>query len=108
MKPLSTMQERVFKKLRDHQRRTGNLPDLSAFARELGMHYVSLKQHLEALSKKGYLNFESKGRGRSPHLSLAAELTGVPVFGSIPAGRIRFRSTRQNRSVSTAYSAGTF
>jgi len=86
MKPLSTMQERVFAKLRDHQRRTGTLPDLSAFARELGMHYVSLKQHLEALSKKGYLNFESKGRGRSPHLSLAAQLTGVPVYGSIPAG----------------------
>lgn len=86
MKPLSTMQDRVFSKLRDYQRRTGELPDLSAFARELGMHYVSLKQHLEALSKKGYLNFESKGRGRSPHLSLAAQLTGVPVYGSIPAG----------------------
>lgn len=86
MKPLSTMQERVFNKLRDHKRRTGSLPDLSAFARELGMHYVSLKQHLEALAKKGYLVFESKGRGRSPLLSLPAELTGVPVLGSIPAG----------------------
>ncbi len=86
MKPLSTMQERVFNKLRDHKRRTGILPDLSAFARDMGMHYVSLKQHLEALSKKGYVVFESKGRGRSPLLEFPAELTGIPVLGNIPAG----------------------
>ena len=86
MKPLSTAQQRIFSKLRDYKRRTGDLPDLSSFARDLGMHYVSLKQHLEALSKKGYLVFESRGRGRSPTLELPAELTGVPVMGSIPAG----------------------
>ena len=86
MKPLSTAQQRIFGKLRDYKRRTGATPDLSAFARELGMHYVSLKQHLEALAKKGYLTFESRGRGRSPLLELPAEATGVPVLGSIPAG----------------------
>ena len=86
MKPLSNAQKRIFTKLRDHKRRTGTMPDLSSFAREVGIHYVSLKQHLDALSKKGYLVFESKGRGRSPHLELPAELTGVPVMGSIPAG----------------------
>ncbi len=80
------MQQKVFSRLRDYKRRTGETPDLSAFARELGMHYVSLKQHLEALSKKGYLHFESRGRGRSPQLELPAEATGVPVLGSIPAG----------------------
>lgn len=86
MKPLSTVQLKVFSRLRDYKRRTGETPDLSAFARELGMHYVSLRQHLEALSKKGYLKFESRGRGRSPHLDLPAEATGIPVLGSIPAG----------------------
>ena len=86
MKPLSRAQERIFGKLRDHKRRTGQLPELSQFARELGVHYVSLKQHLEALASKGYLVFESRGRGRSPLLELPAELTGVPVLGSIPAG----------------------
>ena len=80
------MQQKVFSRLRDYKRRTGETPDLSAFARELGMHYVSLKQHLEALSKKGYVRFESRGRGRSPHLELPAEATGIPVLGSIPAG----------------------
>jgi repressor LexA len=86
MKPLSTVQQKVFSKLRDHKRRTGDLPDLSSFARELGIHYVSLKQHIEALAKKGYLTFEGRGRGRSPIVDLPAELTGVPVLGSIPAG----------------------
>ena len=88
MKPLSNVQQKVFSRLRDHKRRTGDTPNLSAFARELGMHYVSLKQHLEALSKKGYLSFESRGRGRSPHLELPAEATGIPVLGSIPAGSL--------------------
>jgi repressor LexA len=86
MKPLSAVQQKVFNKLRDYQRRNGQLPDLSAFARELGMHYVSLKQHLEALAKKGYLSFEGKGRGRSPHIALPAQVVGIPVMGHIPAG----------------------
>lgn len=86
MKPLSTVQQKVFNKLRDYKRRTGDLPDLSSFARELGIHYVSLKQHIEALAKKGYLTFEGRGRGRSPIVDLPAELTGIPVLGSIPAG----------------------
>ena len=93
MKSLSRAQERIFSKLRDHKRRTGHLPELSAFARDLGMHYVSLKQHLEALASKGYLVFESRGRGRSPLLELPAELTGVPVLGSIPAGPLSEAAT---------------
>jgi repressor LexA len=86
MKPLSTVQQKVFNKLREYKRKKGTMPDLSGLAREMGIHYVSLKQHLEALSKKGYLQFEGRGRGRSPIIDLPAELTGVPVLGSIPAG----------------------
>lgn len=88
MKQLSSMQRKVYDRLRDHHQRSGDLPDLATFARSLGMHYVSLKQHLEALSKKGYLVFESRGRGRSPHLALPADATGIPVLGSIPAGPV--------------------
>ena len=83
---LSVMQKKVYEHLRDHFRQTGVLPDLADLARTLGMHYVSLKQHLEALHRKGYVTFESRGRGRSPILALPANATGIPVLGSIPAG----------------------
>lgn len=86
MPQLSPMQRKVYERLRDHYGRSGELPELSEFARQLGVHYVSLKQHLEALDKKGFLVFESRGRGRSPRLELPAEATGIPVLGSIPAG----------------------
>lgn len=83
---LSPQQERVLDRLRAHVARTGDTPELSAFARSIGIHYVSLKQHLEALHRKGYLVFESRGRGRSPLLRLPPEATGVPLLGAIPAG----------------------
>lgn len=86
MKELSPQQEKVFGRLREHVRRTGRTPELSEFARGMGMHYVSLKQHLEALARKGYLTFESRGRGRSPRLALPDAATGVPLLGAIPAG----------------------
>lgn len=86
MQPLSPQQRRVFDRLLEHQRRTGETPELSAFARGLGIHYVSLKQHLLALDRKGYLRFESRGRGRSPRVSLRGVTTGVPLVGAIPAG----------------------
>ena len=86
MQPLSPQQRRVFERLLAHQRRTGETPELSDFARGLGIHYVSLKQHLLALDRKGYVRFESRGRGRSPRLTLAEVTTGVPLVGSIPAG----------------------
>jgi repressor LexA len=86
MRPLSPRQHKVYERLRDHHRRTGALPDLSELARSLGITYVTLKQHLEALAHKGYLTFEGRGRGRSPIVALPAAATGVPLLGSIPAG----------------------
>ena len=83
---LTPTQQKVYDRLTDHFRRRGEMPELSDFARALGMHYVSLKQHLEALDRKGFINFESRGRGRSPLLTLPAQATGVPVLGDIPAG----------------------
>jgi len=86
MEPLSPQQHKVFERLRDYQRRHGETPELSALARAIGIHYVSLKQHLLALDRKGYLRFESRGRGRSPRLTLSDAATGVPLVGAIPAG----------------------
>ncbi len=88
MESLSPQQRKVFERLRAYQQRTGETPELSAFARTLGIHYVSLKQHLLALDRKGYLRFESRGRGRSPRLTLPAAFTGVPLLGAIPAGSL--------------------
>ncbi len=86
MRPPSPQQQKVLERLREYLARTGETPELSAFARSLGIHYVSLKQHLLALDEKGYLHFESRGRGRSPRLRLAGAVTGVPLLGEIPAG----------------------
>src|SRR5690554_4789913 len=83
---LPPAQQRVYDRLLEHHSRHGELPDLSDFARQMQLHYVSLKQHLVALHKKGYLTFESRGHGRSPLLQLHPAATGVPVLGSIPAG----------------------
>lgn len=85
-RPLSPTQRKVFDRLLEHYRRTGSTPELSALARSLGMHYVSLRQHLEALHRKGHLSFESRGRGRPPLLTLPVVATGVPLLGEIPAG----------------------
>lgn len=86
MKPLSPMQRKVYDRLCAHKERTGSPPDLAELARALGIHYVSLRQHLKALDAKGYLTFQSRGTGQSPRLELPAFATGVPVVGSIPAG----------------------
>jgi len=91
-RPLPPAQERVYRRLVEHQRRTGSPPDLAEFSRNLGIHYVSLRQHLEALNDKGYLRFEGRGRGRSPVLELPADATGIPVLGDIPAGPLSLAS----------------
>ena len=85
MDDLSPRQRHVFERLRDHAREHGGTPDLADLARELGVTYVTLKQHLDALVRKGVLEFESRGRGRTPRLTLTAAV-GVPLLGSIPAG----------------------
>jgi repressor LexA len=86
MQSLSPQQRKVLERLRDHRQQTGEMPELSALARSMGIHYVSLKQHLQALDRKGYLRFESRGRGRSPRLRLPDVVTGIPLLGGIPAG----------------------
>src|SRR5690625_6007295 len=95
---LPPAQRRVYDRLLDHHARTGELPDLSEFARQLNVHYVSLKQHLQALAKKGFLRFESRGHGRSPLLQLHPAATGIPVLGDIPAGPLSDARSEEHTS----------
>ncbi len=88
MKPLSPLQAKVFSKLKDHKRQFGYIPSLSLLASDMGIHYVSFKQHLDALSKKGYLILESRGRGKAPFVDIPSERIGLPVLGSISAGSL--------------------
>ncbi len=62
----------------------GGQPNLSHVARLLGIHYMSLKQHLDVLCAKGYLTLEQQGRGKTPIIRLAGQ--GVPLMGHIAAG----------------------
>lgn len=68
---LSPRQATVYRLLRDHRNDTGDTPHLTDLAEDIGITYVTLKQHLEALDRKGYITFESRGRGRAPVIRLA-------------------------------------
>jgi SOS regulatory protein LexA len=86
MHDLSKQQRRVLILLGRRWQEQGRQPSLSELAEELGMHYVSLKQHLEVLARKNYLSFESQGRGKQPVLRLKE--TGIPLVGQIAAGSL--------------------
>lgn len=87
-------QRRVLELLKKQWRDRGSQPNLNDVAKAMGMHYVSLKQHLEALDTKGYISFETQGRGKTPIIRLLtadtlfghAEGRGVPLLGDIAAG----------------------
>src|SRR5690606_19620069 len=66
MRDVTAAQDRVYQALRRHRVATGHMPSLSDVARELGIHYVSVKQHVKALARKGRVRFESRGRGKPP------------------------------------------
>ena len=55
MGSLTDRQQQVYLKLKREWARLGRQPPLSEFALTLDMHYVSLKQHLQALEVKGYI-----------------------------------------------------
>lgn len=82
---LSRQQRHVYQQLKRRWEREGVLPSPSRLAQELGLHYTTLRQHLQALAKKGYLRFESQGVGRAPLVKLVGQ-GGVPLLGDIPAG----------------------
>lgn len=68
--------------------RRGGQPDLGALAEQYGASYVSLKQQLDALAKKGYLELTPQGRGKTPIIRLPKR--GVPVLGEVTAGALSY------------------
>jgi repressor LexA len=78
-KGLTTRQAQILGMLR-------RSPDalMTDLAAELGIHLVTLKEHLAALEKKGFIRYEPRGMGRSPVIRL--KLEGIPLVGEIPAG----------------------
>ena len=88
----TAVQDKVLKLLKRRWRERGSQPNLNEVAGELGMQYMSLRQHLEALDKKGYLTFTSQGRGKPPVIRLVERPVrlepheGVPLLGDIAAG----------------------
>ena len=88
----TAVQDKVLRLLKRRWRERGSQPNLNEVAGELGMQYMSLRQHLEALEKKGYLSFTSQGRGKPPVIRLVQEKSvrleheGVPLLGDIAAG----------------------
>ena len=59
---------------------------LVELAERLGIHYSTLREHLGALERKGYVTLEPRGVGRSPVVRLTGTREGVPVVGRITAG----------------------
>ena len=85
---LTQPQKRALVLLKRRWLERGSQPNLNELAAELGIHYTSLKQHLEALVTKGYLEFESQGRGKAPILRIHTQ-EGIPLVGDIAAGGLR-------------------
>ena len=92
---LTKSQSKVLRLLERHWRERGGQPNLNDVAKELDIHYVSMKQHLEALDTKGYIEFTPQGRGKTPIIRLSkqdlledrdVERRGVPLLGDIAAG----------------------
>jgi repressor LexA len=85
MPPRPVRQLQILEALRGAYERTGAPPELSDLARSFDISYPTLREHLRALEAKGQLQMESRGRGRSPRLTLLGA-AGIPLFGEIAAG----------------------
>jgi len=77
--------------------RRGLSPTAHDLTRALGIRPQSLRQHLEALERKGLLRLHPTGHGRPTHLELtpAGKLLlglSIPLVGSIPAGPLEASS----------------
>lgn len=71
--------------------RNGLSPTAHDLTRALGLRPQTVRQHLEALARKGLVVLHPQGHGRPTHVELTPEgrfLTGlaIPVVGRIPAG----------------------
>lgn len=84
MADLTPRQQEVLTSLRNMDPEV--TPSLNLLADRLGVHYVTLRQHIKALERKGYLRMRSHGRGRAPTITLQHQPAGIPIAGAIRAG----------------------
>jgi repressor LexA len=81
---------------------------MTDLAAELGIHLVTLKEHLAALEKKGFVSYESRGMGRSPLIRLKPQAEGIPLVGEIPAGPLSEALAQPEGYLSLAAKPGRF
>lgn len=90
---LSKGQQRVMEQIARLYRQLGRLPRVPELSAALGYSYQAVRAHLSALERKGFLEVVSHGQGRASELrpTLAGRALlglGIPLLGSIPAGRL--------------------
>ena len=88
--PLPAGQKRVFLEVA-RLLRQGLSPTAHDLTRALGLRPQTVRQHLEALARKGLVVLYPQGHGRPTHVELTPEgrlLAGlaIPVVGRVPAG----------------------
>ena len=82
MSGLTEMQARVLSEL--EKQVAADEVNFAALALRFNVHPVTLREYLDAIARKGYLEIKSRGRGQSPSVKLL--YGGVPIVGQIAAG----------------------
>jgi repressor LexA len=89
-KQLTTKQLSFLNYLRKHVRDTGVWPTYRELVEHFGYRSPhSVTQNLHALWKKGYLEREQDGFRLAAHTVLREEPSGIPIRGTISAGRLQ-------------------
>lgn len=82
MHGLTDMQAKVLSEL--ERQIEADEVNFAALASKFGIHPVTLREYLDAIARKGYLEIKSRGRGQNPSVRLL--YSGVPIVGHIAAG----------------------
>jgi SOS-response transcriptional repressor LexA len=82
MHRLTELQAKILSAL-EKQVRDGDV-NFKNLAVRFGVTDTTIREHLHATARKGYLEIKSRGLGRNPHIRLLT--AGVPVIGQIAAG----------------------
>ena len=86
METLTSRQTEILAALREYQRKHGYPPSLRELADHFQVYPNTIRDHLRALARKGFLTREpNRSRGLSVPPS-APSLRTVPLYGAIPAG----------------------
>lgn len=94
-KPLTVRQESILNYIKEHLEENGYPPTY----REIGKQFeisstFGVKRHIDALTKKGYINYESNqsrtlsvnGNGESTNVKIDETIQSIPIIGRVAAG----------------------